>query len=164
MLWITGAKVNVRSSVIRAVSVTSYLTSTVLMAAYSAKFISYLAVQELKLPFSTYEGLLDDGRYRLLAVSGTAQLNYFDVSMHLRLELVVFYFPFFPLISVFFHNSHTCYISLRSFLRYCWSPFEKGLMIKRLNIEITRQSQPNFYYFHSLRFIRAFCADLAIFR
>jgi hypothetical protein len=52
------------------------------MAAYSAVFISYLTVQDLKLPFATFKGLLKDGRYHLLAVAGTAQLNYFDVSAH----------------------------------------------------------------------------------
>jgi hypothetical protein len=51
------------------------------MAAYSAVFISYLTVQDLKLPVATFDDLLKDGRYRLLAVTGTAQLNYFDVSV-----------------------------------------------------------------------------------
>jgi hypothetical protein len=80
MLSTVGSMVNVQSSAIRAISVTSYLTATVVMAAYSAAFISYLTVQDLQLPFTTFEGLLNDGRYRLLAVNGTAQLNYFDVS------------------------------------------------------------------------------------
>ena len=57
------------------------------MAAYSATFISYLTVRDLELPFRTYEGLLNDGRYRLLAVTGTAQLNYFDVSIHAFISL-----------------------------------------------------------------------------
>jgi hypothetical protein len=52
------------------------------MAAYSAVFISYLTVQDLKLPVATFQDLLKDGRYHLLAVTGTAQLNYFDVSAH----------------------------------------------------------------------------------
>jgi hypothetical protein len=50
------------------------------MATYSAVFISYLTIQDLKLPVSTFQDLLKDGRYHLLAVTGTAQLNYFDVS------------------------------------------------------------------------------------
>lgn len=59
---------------------TSYLTATVVMASYSAVFISYVTVQDLKLPVATFQDLLKDGRYHLLAVIGTAQLNYFDVS------------------------------------------------------------------------------------
>jgi hypothetical protein len=51
------------------------------MAIYSAVFISYLAIQDLKPPVATFQGLLKDGRYHLLAVTGTAQLNYFDVSI-----------------------------------------------------------------------------------
>jgi hypothetical protein len=57
------------------------------MAAYSATFISYLTVQDFEFPFRTYEGLLNDGRYRLLAVAGTAQMNYFDVSIHAFISL-----------------------------------------------------------------------------
>ncbi|XP_033608695.1 glutamate receptor ionotropic, delta-1 [Cryptotermes secundus] len=75
-----GSKINAKSSAIRTVSVTSYLTATILMAAYSAVFISYLTVQDLKLPVATFQDLLKDGRYRLLSVTGTAQLNYFDQS------------------------------------------------------------------------------------
>jgi hypothetical protein len=80
ILSFPGSKVNVKSSAIRAISVTSYLTATVVMAAYSAVFISYLTVQDLQLPVATFRDLLQDGRYHLLAVTGTAQLNYFDVS------------------------------------------------------------------------------------
>ncbi|XP_021923862.1 glutamate receptor-like [Zootermopsis nevadensis] len=83
-----GSTINVRSSVIRAISVTSYLTATVVMAAYSAAFVSNLTIQSLQLPFTTYEGLLKDGRFRLLAVSGTAQLNYFDQSSNPLIEEV----------------------------------------------------------------------------
>jgi hypothetical protein len=52
------------------------------MAAYSAVFICYLTVQDLKLPVATFHDLLKDGRYHLIAVNGRAQLNYFDVSAH----------------------------------------------------------------------------------
>jgi hypothetical protein len=82
MVSTVGSKVNAKSSAIRAISVTSYLTATIVMAAYSAVFISYLTVQHLKLPVATFQDLLKDGRYHLLAVTGTAQLNYFDVSIH----------------------------------------------------------------------------------
>jgi hypothetical protein len=51
-----------------------------MMAAYSGAFISHLTVKDLQLPFTTFEGILNDGRYRIVAVKGTAQLNYYDVS------------------------------------------------------------------------------------
>jgi hypothetical protein len=44
---------------------TAYVTSMVLMAAYSAFLISSLAVERRQLPFMDFQGLLNDGSYRL---------------------------------------------------------------------------------------------------
>jgi hypothetical protein len=59
--------------------VTSYLTTTVLLAAYSAALISFMTVQNVKLPFTTFEELLQHGEYRLGTLQGTAHISYFNV-------------------------------------------------------------------------------------
>jgi hypothetical protein len=68
----------VPSSAVRAVSVASYLTATLLMAAYSSIFISHLTVHDSSLPFRINVGLLYDG---------TAQLHCIDVSTHAFISL-----------------------------------------------------------------------------
>jgi len=69
--------VNSRSG--RTVFLTWYVTSLVLMAAYSAFLISSLAVQSRDLPFRDLQGLLDDGSYRLGVLPNSSTLNMFDV-------------------------------------------------------------------------------------
>jgi hypothetical protein len=51
----------------------------VLMAAYSAFLISSLAVQRRQLPFKDFQGLLDDGSYRLGVQRDSPHLNIFSV-------------------------------------------------------------------------------------
>jgi len=58
---------------------TSYMTSLVLMAAYSAFLISSLAVQHQHLPFRDLQGLLSDGSYKLGALRNSYRFNIFDV-------------------------------------------------------------------------------------
>jgi hypothetical protein len=55
------------------------VTTTVLLAAYSAKLISFMTVQHVKLPFTTFEGLLKHGEYRLGTLQGTAYISYFNL-------------------------------------------------------------------------------------
>jgi len=57
----------------------SYMTSLVLMAAYSAFLISSLAVQRQDLPFRDFQGLLHDGSYRLGVLRDSYEFNIFDV-------------------------------------------------------------------------------------
>jgi hypothetical protein len=63
----------------RIVILTSYMTSLVLMAAYSAFLISSLAVQHQHLPFRDLQGLLSDGSYKLGVLKYTYRFNIFDV-------------------------------------------------------------------------------------
>jgi hypothetical protein len=61
------------------VYLTSYLVGYVLVAAYSAALVSFLAVQRDELPFTSFEGLLEDGTYKLGVTKG-AEVSYFSVS------------------------------------------------------------------------------------
>jgi len=63
----------------RIVILTAYLTSLVLLAAYSAFLISSLAVQPRNLPFRDLQGLVYDGSYKLGVVDNTSTINIFDV-------------------------------------------------------------------------------------
>jgi hypothetical protein len=70
---------NINSLSFRIIIVTSYVTITVLLAAYSAALISFMTVQDIQLPFTTFEGLLQHGEYRLATAQGTAYISYFNV-------------------------------------------------------------------------------------
>ena len=63
----------------RIVILTSYMTSLVLMAAYSAFLVSSLAVQHHDLPFRDLQGLLYDGSYKLGVKRDTSYFNTFNV-------------------------------------------------------------------------------------
>ena len=70
---------NSNSSSFRIIIVTSYVTTTVLLAAYSAALISFMTVQIITLPFTKYEGLLQHDEYRMGILQGTAHISYFNV-------------------------------------------------------------------------------------
>jgi len=72
---VTGLQDAFRSTSGRIVILTSYLTSLVLMAAYSAFLISSLAVQYQRLPFRDLQGLLYEGSYRLGVVRNSYELS-----------------------------------------------------------------------------------------
>jgi len=76
---VTGQPEVLKNTSGRIVMLTSYLTSLVLMAAYSAFLISTLAVQQQDLPFRDLQGLLYDGSYRLGVERNTFHFNLFDV-------------------------------------------------------------------------------------
>jgi hypothetical protein len=78
-LWFTGQPDEVKSTSGRIVMLTLYVTSMVLMAAYSAFLISSLAVQRQHLPFKDFQGLLDDGSYRLGVLKDSSDINIFNV-------------------------------------------------------------------------------------
>jgi hypothetical protein len=52
----------------------------VLYMAYCATFISHLTLTRRELPFTDFQGFLNDGTYKLVAVYGTAQEAYLKVS------------------------------------------------------------------------------------
>jgi hypothetical protein len=47
--------------------------------AYSATFISFLTVQHHHLPFTDFQGALDDGTYRVDVLAASADIDYFRV-------------------------------------------------------------------------------------
>jgi hypothetical protein len=63
----------------RIVIFTSYMTSLVILAGYSASLISSLAVERRHLPFRDLQGLLYDGSYKLGIQSHTSMLDLFKV-------------------------------------------------------------------------------------
>jgi hypothetical protein len=63
----------------RAVYLTSYLVGVVLLAAYSAALISFLAVKRAVMPFETLHEMLGDETYHLDVPSGN-ELFFFRVS------------------------------------------------------------------------------------
>jgi hypothetical protein len=52
----------------------------VLFMAYSATFISHLTVRRRELPFRDFQGFLNDGTYKLVAIYGSAEEAYLKVS------------------------------------------------------------------------------------
>jgi hypothetical protein len=70
-----------KSVSLRTVFVTIYLTGLLLLACYSAAFITNLTLREPALPFTDFEGLLKDGSYRLGMALVNEQLEYFKVSV-----------------------------------------------------------------------------------
>jgi hypothetical protein len=79
MLSTAGHDLNINSSACRVIVMTSYVTTTVLLAAYSAALISFMTLQDFKLPFSSFQELVRHKEYRLVTLPGTAQMSYFDV-------------------------------------------------------------------------------------
>jgi hypothetical protein len=61
------------------VYLTSYLVGVVLLAAYSAALISFLAVKGTAMPFETLHDMLGDETYNLNVPSGV-ELSFFRVS------------------------------------------------------------------------------------
>jgi hypothetical protein len=64
----------------RLITLTSYFTAVVLLGAYSATLTSFLTIRHHDLPFTDFESLVNDGTYRVIVGSGSAHLNYFNVS------------------------------------------------------------------------------------
>ena len=78
-LCVTGQPEVFKSTSGRIVILATYMTSLVLMAAYSAFLISSLAVQRQDLPFRDLQGLLHDGSYRLGVLRDGYDINMFEV-------------------------------------------------------------------------------------
>lgn len=63
---------------IRIVHLSIHLTAVVVLAAYSAALISFLAIKTFIMPFTTMEGLLADGTYRFAVVGDSADYSFFQ--------------------------------------------------------------------------------------
>ncbi|XP_031367534.1 glutamate receptor U1-like [Apis dorsata] len=62
----------------RMVHLSVHLTAVVVIAAYSAALISYLAIKTFAMPFTTMKGLLEDGSYRFAVVANSAEYTFFQ--------------------------------------------------------------------------------------
>ncbi|KOX79721.1 Glutamate receptor delta-1 subunit [Melipona quadrifasciata] len=62
----------------RLVHLSIHLTAVVVLAAYSAALISHLAIKTFLMPFTTMEGLLEDGTYRFAVVADSADYSFFQ--------------------------------------------------------------------------------------
>jgi len=76
-LFVIGKPDVFKSTSGKIVIFTSYVTSFVIMAAYSAFLISSLAVQYEGLPFKDLQGLIRDGSYRLGVLRNGFAFNIF---------------------------------------------------------------------------------------
>ncbi|XP_076651475.1 glutamate receptor-like isoform X3 [Halictus rubicundus] len=63
---------------IRLAQLSIQLTAVVVLAAYSAALISFLAVKTFVMPFTTMEGMLEDGSYRFAVVGDSADYSFFQ--------------------------------------------------------------------------------------
>ncbi|XP_078039267.1 putative glutamate receptor isoform X2 [Augochlora pura] len=63
---------------IRLVHLSVHLAAVVVLAAYSAALISFLAVKTFVMPFTTMEGMLADGSYRFAVIGDSADYSFFQ--------------------------------------------------------------------------------------
>ncbi|XP_011497652.1 PREDICTED: LOW QUALITY PROTEIN: probable glutamate receptor [Ceratosolen solmsi marchali] len=63
---------------IRIIDLVVHLTGVIILAAYSAALISFLAVKIFIMPFSSMEGLLNDGSYKFGVIRNSADYNFFQ--------------------------------------------------------------------------------------
>lgn len=49
-----------------------HLTSVTILASYSAALTSFLTIKTVQLPFTTLQGLIDDGTYNIGVLTGSA--------------------------------------------------------------------------------------------
>ena len=75
----SGQPYGLKSASGRIVILTSYMTSLVILAGYSASLTSSLAVERRYLPFRDLQGLLHDGSYKLGLVGKTSTIDIFKV-------------------------------------------------------------------------------------
>ncbi|KMQ95652.1 gtp-binding protein rit2 [Lasius niger] len=65
-----------------------YVSSLVITSAYSASLISFLTLTKIHLPFSTLEGYVKDGSYKLIVMNNSAEYNmvkHFKTPMFLKM-------------------------------------------------------------------------------
>jgi len=88
----------------RLVYVTSYLTAVVLFAAYSATFVSFLTTRHYRLPFTNFQGLLSNGKYKLGIQLGSISQNYFQVVIFMvnYIFIIIWYYVHILISCIFF--------------------------------------------------------------
>ncbi|XP_011694269.1 PREDICTED: glutamate receptor 3-like [Wasmannia auropunctata] len=64
-----------RESPMRLAFFSIYVSSIIILASYSASLISFLALNTPKLPFSTLEGYVKDGTYKLIVMQNSADYD-----------------------------------------------------------------------------------------
>lgn len=57
-----------------------FITALIISSVYSATLISYLTVPSTVLPFTTLEGFVKDGSYKLVVLKESAAYSMFQVS------------------------------------------------------------------------------------
>ncbi|PSN50309.1 Ionotropic receptor 135, partial [Blattella germanica] len=75
-----GHSLSQRTTSLRLLLLTAYVTAVVIMASYSASFISSLTLRKPKLPFKNFREFLQDGSYQLSMLPSTSRLNFFKSS------------------------------------------------------------------------------------
>ncbi|XP_031787913.1 glutamate receptor [Nasonia vitripennis] len=65
---------------IRVINLVVHITGVIILAAYSAALISFLAVKVFVMPFTSMEGLLEDGSYKLGVIRDSSDYNIFQNS------------------------------------------------------------------------------------
>ncbi|PSN40731.1 Ionotropic receptor 132 [Blattella germanica] len=75
-----GAHLAIKKCSLRIIMFVTYVTALIILATYSATFTSYLAVRNVEYPFTSFQGILEDGTFQFSALKGSAQLNYFENS------------------------------------------------------------------------------------
>ncbi len=80
-LLISGSSLEPRQSSLRCTLVTVFFTSSLIFAAYSAAFTSFLAVFRVKLPFDSFRTLYSQTDYKVGSLRGTAYDDVFRVSV-----------------------------------------------------------------------------------
>ncbi|XP_014488825.1 PREDICTED: glutamate receptor U1-like [Dinoponera quadriceps] len=63
---------------VRIVHFVIHITAVIILAAYSASLISFLASKKFVMPFTTMDGLLKDGTYRFGVVGDSADYSFFQ--------------------------------------------------------------------------------------
>ncbi|KYN34710.1 Glutamate receptor delta-2 subunit [Trachymyrmex septentrionalis] len=63
-----------------------YVSSVIILSSYFASLISYLALNTAKLPFSTLEGYVEDGTYKLLVLQNSAE---YDIPLYTKDPLLL---------------------------------------------------------------------------
>ncbi|KAJ4432288.1 hypothetical protein ANN_20906, partial [Periplaneta americana] len=89
----TGQDIAPNSWPCRLITFTAYLTAITMFVAYTATFISFLTVTHYHMPFKDFQGILDDGTYRLGILASAASINYFKVcksGINLRRSFLLF--------------------------------------------------------------------------
>lgn len=83
---VPGQTTALKSSSSRILSAVTYWTSVVILAGYSASFVSYLTVIHPIVPFSTFHELLEKRTYRLGLLQYSSLMPYFQVGVKMKIQ------------------------------------------------------------------------------